>query len=127
MTEIIMSIQPQWVAKILDLSKRWELRKTVPKQPEPFRVFIYQTGNVGVVGEFTCDYTEDCLPEDLTEKWLAGTEVSLEQAIEYAGGSPVCKWRIRSLIEYPEPRPLERYGLERAPQSWCYVPEGVSV
>lgn len=99
----------------------------MPKKPEPYRIFICQTGNVGVVGEFVCDYIEECEPENLSEEWLRDTEVSLEQAKEYAGDSVLYKYRIRSVIEYSEPRPIGRYGVERTPQSWCYVPDELTV
>ena len=124
MTEILMSIQPQWVEKILDLRKRWELRTTEPKFAPPFKVFIYQTGNGGVIGEFTCDQIDYEFADDITKEWLKDTCVPLEEAKAYAGGKTLYKWRIRSLIVYQEPRPLSLYGFTRPPQSWCYVKEG---
>lgn len=124
MTEILMSIQPQWVEKILDLRKRWELRTTEPKFAPPFKVFIYQTGNGGVVGEFTCDQIDYEFPDDITKEWLKDTCVPLEDAKAYAGSKMLYKWRIRSLIVYKEPRQLSLYGFTRPPQSWCYVKEG---
>ena len=103
MKEILISIQPKWCEKIMKLEKRWEMRKRRPKEPGPYRVFIYQTEGGGVIGEFVCD----CF-----------------QALDYAGGMTVYLWRIRSLVDYPEPKPLSAYGLDRPPQSWCYVKGG---
>lgn len=121
MTEILISIQPKWVAKILDLSKRWEMRKTIPKAKGPFRVFIYQTEGGGVVGEFVCDSFTEVDPGEITKRILTDTQLTKQEALEYADGKTVYLWRIRSLVDYPDPKPLSLYGLDRAPQSWCYV------
>ena len=117
MTEILISIQPKWVAKILDLSKRWEMRKTIPKAKGPFRVFIYQTEGGGVVGEFVCDSFTEVDPGEITKRILTDTQLTKQEALEYADGKTVYLWRIRSLVDYPEPKPLSAYGLDRPPQS----------
>ncbi len=121
MPEVLISIRPEWVEKILNLEKRWELRKNRPAVHVPFRCFIYKTGNGGVVGEFTCDYVDWCVSDNLTKEWLKESCVPIADALEYAAGKTLFKWRIRSLIVYPEPRPLSQYGLETPPQSWCYL------
>ena len=121
MVEILISIQPKWVAKILDLSKRWEMRKTIPKAKGPFRVFIYQTEGGGVVGEFVCDSFTEVDPGEITKRILTDTQLTKQEALEYADGKTVYLWRIRSLVDYPEPKPLSAYGLDRPPQSWCYL------
>lgn len=43
MREILISIQPQWVAKILNGDKTVEIRKTAPKCDLPAKVYIYCT------------------------------------------------------------------------------------
>ena len=122
MVEIMISIKPKWVDKIFRLIKSFELRKDMPKCKPPFRCFIYQTENGGVVGEFTCDQVEQSCIFDITEDWLKDTCVSYDEAARYLKDGPfLYKWRIRSIIEYQEPRPLSQYGLDRPPQSWCYV------
>ena len=121
MTEILISIQPKWCEKIMKLEKRWEMRKRRPKEPGPYRVYIYQTENGGVIGEFVCDCFQEVGPGEITREVLRDTMLSLKEALDYAGGMTVYLWRIRSLIEYSKPRPLSAYGLERPPQSWCYV------
>jgi len=124
MTEIMISIQPKWCEKILNLSKRWEMRKTKPRKTEgPFRVFIYQTGG-GVIGEFVCDAIVAVGPSEITKSVLSDTQMTMQEAIQYAGGMTVYLWRIRSMVDYPEPKPLSAYGLDRPPQSWCYVKGG---
>ena len=121
MVEILISIQPKWCEKILKLEKRWEMRKTIPKAKGPFRVFIYQTEGGGVVGEFVCDSFTEVDPGEITKRILTDTQLTKQEALEYADGKTVYLWRIRSLVDYPEPKPLSAYGLDRPPQSWCYL------
>lgn len=124
MTEILISIQPKWCEKIMKLEKRWEMRKRRPKGPGPYRVFIYQTEGGGVIGEFVCDAFLEVGPSEITKAVLNDTKLTLKEALDYAGGMTVYLWRIRGLIDYPEPKPLSAFGLDRPPQSWCYVKGG---
>lgn len=124
MTEILISIQPKWCEKIMNLSKRWEMRKTRPKKPGPYRVFIYQTEGGGVIGEFVCDAFLEIGPWEINNRVLTDTQLTMKEAREYAGGGAVYLWRIRSLVDYKKPKPLSAYGLDRPPQSWCYVKGG---
>lgn len=43
MKEILISIQPKWIAKILNGEKTIEIRKTMPKCELPVKVYIYCT------------------------------------------------------------------------------------
>lgn len=45
MREIMISIQPQWVEKILNGEKTIEIRKTMPKCELPCKVYIYCTNS----------------------------------------------------------------------------------
>lgn len=105
MKQILISIKPKWVAKILNGEKTLEIRKTAPKEwadylngktdknPEPMTVYIYCTKGgdyigyvpkkyVGkVVAKFTLDvyaiYNEGSIDETDTmyTKYLAGRKV----------------------------------------------------
>ena len=121
MTEILISIQPKYCAKIMDLSKRWEMRKTRPKEPGPYRVFIYQTEGGGVIGEFVCDSFFPVEPDEFNKAILNDCQLTLKEALNYAEGKIVYLWRIRSLVDYPKPKSLSAFGMEKPPQSWCYV------
>jgi hypothetical protein len=98
--------------------------KTMPKTKGPFRCFIYQTEGGGVVGEFVCDSFTEVEPGEITKRVLTDTMLTKQEALDYAAGKTVYLWRIRSLVDYPEPKPLSAYGLDRPPQSWCYVKGG---
>ena len=121
MTEIMMSIKPQWIRRIEALDKRAELRVSRPRQPVPFKVYIYQSDNGGVIGEFICDTIEAAIGSGINREFLENTCVTCAEAQQYAGGKTLFKWYIRSLYLYQKPRPLSRYGLDRPPMSWCYI------
>lgn len=83
MNKILMSIKPQWSAKIFNGEKTVEVRRTRPKLEPPFEVLVYETkgqfiksvkgacttygyGRGKVIGSFVCDKTYDFFP------WGAG-------------------------------------------------------
>ena len=51
MKAIMLSIQPQWVEKILNGEKTIEIRKTMPKCKLPVKVYIYETAKKVLVGQ----------------------------------------------------------------------------
>lgn len=60
MRSILISIKPEWIAKILNGEKTIEIRKTAPKCGLPIDVYIYCTKTIKPVsryewGEFTFD------------------------------------------------------------------------
>ena len=126
MTEIVMSIKPEWVQKIFQLRKTWEVRKRRPNCDLPVKCYIWQTEGGGVVGEFICDQIEEEQVSCITKDWLKDTEISLEDAKKYAGDRRVLyKWRIRSIMEYATPKTLISVCKTMIPpQSWQYVYRG---
>jgi len=49
MTEILLSVKPKWVAKILNGEKTIEIRKSIPKCALPATVYIYCTKEDGLI------------------------------------------------------------------------------
>ena len=52
MPVVILSLHQKWWQKMAAGEKVLELRKTTPQCKAPFRVLVYVTGGVGIVGEF---------------------------------------------------------------------------
>ena len=136
---IVISIRPDWCDYIRDGRKTLELRKSQPKQEPPFTCYIYQSGEYvpaynqsryagcyqpgAVIGEFTCDYILrhcEMANADLAEQ---RSMMKRENILKYAKRGEVYGWHIKDLVIFPTPKPLREFGLRRAPQSWCYVPE----
>lgn len=44
-----------------------------------------------------------------------------EEMIGYLDDKVGCAWRIDDLVIFDKPRPLNDFGIEKAPQSWCYI------
>lgn len=116
MKAVMISIQPQWVKKILNEEKTVEVRKSAPKLKPPFKCFIYCTksgevlsyqnycgydmddfsedfiANGKVVAEFICDEIkyhgmEDLIVKEDAERALAGSCLTRKQVIDYLGGA----------------------------------------
>ena len=53
---LILSIKPQYAQMILDGSKRYEYRKSIPQRHDIQKVYIYATKPIqAIIGEFTLD------------------------------------------------------------------------
>lgn len=122
MQEILLSIHSKYWDLIKSGKKTIEIRKTKPqKMFYPFRVHVYVTGGIGVVGKFDCDsITTTIRPSYLVQ----GSCLTEEELTKYASGNPLCGWHIKegSVVEYECPIPLETAtGLKRPPQSWQYL------
>lgn len=136
--DVLISIKPEWVQKIISGEKTIELRKSFPKQVTPFRCFIYVTKGFKpnrpysaklresrgkIIGEFVCDLIYLVTPIPAVAEAFSGVScVSAESIMNYGGNKMVYGWRISDLKIYDEPRPLSDFYLDRAPQSWCYIP-----
>lgn len=120
MPVVILSLHQKWWKKMAAGEKVLELRKTKPQCKAPFRVLVYVTGGVGIVGEFIC-------PEVLEIKNFEEAErkskVPAHDIHNYAAGSrnKVYGWEVSTVREYEKPLTLETLGIKRAPQSWQYV------
>lgn len=87
--------------------------------------------NGKVIGEFVCDviFTMSITYSDPTSrialKEFSYTCLTDRQIIDYLGnGNQGYGWHISNLVIYDKPKELSEFGLERPPQSWCYVPAG---
>ena len=147
---VMLSIRPEWCARIAFNEKTVEVRKTRPKIEPPFPCFIYETqaktdepwvdedghfiykGNGAVIGEFVCDhvipiYNDTLLradiPEELRLENLSPCLTDREIKEYFGDRSKGYGWHISDLVIYDTPRPLSDFGLKRPPQSWCYVQE----
>lgn len=144
---VMLSIKPEWCAKIAIGEKTVEVRKTRPKIEPPFKCYIYETkaeseipwvdedghfifkGRGAIIGEFICDriIPFTVLSDGRYIPWgdidLKDSCVSEEEFIQYFGVKDGYAWHISDLVIYDAPRPLSDFGLKCPPQSWCYVQE----
>ena len=132
---VMYAIKPKYCELIKKKMKTAEVRKRIPILSLPYKCYIYQTGNGGVIGEFICDYIKGWhrqRREGKLSKWREViskgemTECCLDSD-EYETYAPTDEnlyaSHISELIIYAEPKPLTAFGLYKPPQSWCYVEE----
>lgn len=125
MATILLSIKPEYVAKIFDQTKKYEYRKRVPKRPVE-KVVVYSSGQEQqVVGEFEVLETIKMKPTSLwnTTKNVAGITKAKFQ--EYFHDCETAyAFRIGNTVLYETPKKLNEYGVYNAPQSFSYLEEG---
>lgn len=64
MKSILLSVRPEWVAKILNGKKTLEIRKTAPKCDLPIEVYIYCTKTIKPLSDYGWgEFTFDDLPK----------------------------------------------------------------
>lgn len=120
MPVVILSLHQKWWQKMVAGEKVLELRKSKPQCKAPFRVLVYITGCVGIVGEFTCPEVLEVKNFEESEK---KSRMPARDIHNYAAGGR-CKvygWEITDVKEYPRTVKLEELGVKRAPQSWQYM------
>ena len=134
MKSVLISIQPKWCELIASGRKTIEVRKTKPKLPTPFKVYIYQSkkrdfegstySDGKVIGEFVCDKIISTVYWRLrgeTGRCARRTEIetafpelaclTLDEIREYAGSNQriVYGWHISNLFIYEKPKPLSDF------------------
>lgn len=143
MKAVMISIRPEWVAKILSGEKTVEVRKTAPKLETPFRCYIYETqgktdtpwideeghtifrGRGMVIGEFVCDCIgtywflagdpsiEEC--EDVKRACLSAKEI-----LEYANTKELHFWNVSNLKVYDKPISIGNFKVTVTNTNWSF-------
>lgn len=122
MCAILLSINPEYVGRIMRGEKKYEFRKNLCKRRVD-KIIIYSTSPVmKVVGEAE---VEDILVDEPKKIWSITKEASgIEQAFfdeYYEGRKQAIAYKLNHIVEYEKPKMLEDYGINLAPQSFCYL------
>lgn len=125
---VLISIRPEWAAKIATGEKTVEIRKTRPNLETPFKCYIYETqgksdtpwidedghmifrGRGKVVGEFVCDtyVTDKTFGHDALFNAVA---CMIEpDVVAYSAGTPLYGWHISNLKIYDTPKELSKFS-----------------
>lgn len=122
MCAILLSINPEYVERIISGEKKYEFRKSVCKRKVD-KIIIYSTSPVmKVVGE--ADIKEILV--DNPEKIWAITQKQSGVKKEffdkyYEGKEEAIAYELEHVVAYEKPKKLLDYGIKTAPQSFCYV------
>lgn len=95
MEAIMISIQPQWVEKILDGEKTIEIRKTMPKCELPCKVYIYCTKSKPTLQYF---YNwQNYKPISKRSTWAGGRTINVG---EYGNGKVVAEFTLNEFEDF---------------------------
>jgi predicted transcriptional regulator len=122
--DVLLSIKPKYVKSIIEGDKRYEFRKTIFKNREINRIFIYSSSPVKkIVGTFEIGRILEDHPNDLwdTVKEFAGID-NRDFFAYFEGKSQAFAIEIQNLQRFSDPiDPYETMPGFVPPQSYCYV------
>lgn len=123
MCSILLPINPEYVERILDGTKRYEYRKTRCRRTDIDRMLIYSTSPVkAVVAEVE---VKDIIIDDPSTLWsrtktFAGVEKAFFDRY-YHGKKTAVAYKLGVVKEYKEPMSLQDIGIGFFPQSLVYL------
>lgn len=122
MTAILLSIKPEFVARIFDGVKKFEFRKVVANKNID-AIVIYATAPVmRVVG---CVQVRGILgdrPDELWQQTKNAAGITREFFDSYfAGRDMAYAYVLGDVVRYDVPKTLSEFGLRAAPQGFVYL------
>lgn len=122
MRALLLSIKPEYVAKILQGSKKFEYRKRLAKEDVSV-IYIYSTApSMKVVASVQVLSRLSASPTALWEKTKKEAGISRAKYREYFRG---CKtayaYELGTVSIFEEAKQLLEYGITSAPQSFAYI------
>ena len=122
MCNILISIKPKFVEKILNGSKKYEYRKIKCKHNVD-KIIIYSTSPImKVVGEAKVEKILEDTPDNLWEKTKNYSGIDFEFYSKYfKNRSNAIAYKLTDVKKYDEPKELACYGVKSAPQSFVYL------
>ncbi len=119
---LLISIKPQYVSKIISKEKKYELRKNIPKKHFK-KVFIYSTvPDKKIVGYFKCDKIIEDVPINLWNKFSKEAGISKHDFFEYFSGKEIgFAMEISKLTIFDNPINVGDIDGFIPPQSFKYV------
>ncbi|WP_407381587.1 hypothetical protein [Methanobrevibacter sp.] len=119
---LLISIKPEFVEKIMSYEKKYEFRRSIFRKKVE-KIYIYSTApEKKIVGyfEFT-GYVEDT-PNNLWNNYSDAAGISKESFFDYFKGKDTgFAIRIDNLNIFTHPIDVGTLDNFRAPQSFCYV------
>ena len=123
MKAIMISINPQYVEKILSGEKTYEYRKSMFHDRSVENLLIYETKPVcKVVAVCHIDDVLVMPKHDLWELTKLQSGITEDFFNKYYEDKEVAKAiKISNVVRYDSPKELSDYGLKNAPQGFVYV------
>lgn len=122
--KVLLSIKPEFVAKIESGEKVYEYRKTIFRRPDIKTVVVYATSPVcRIVGEFDIESIESGTPQEIWQRTHSQGGVTKRFYNNYFKKSNVAyAIKIAAYRKYPSQMKIEEaYPNMTAPQSFKYI------
>lgn len=124
MCQILMSINPEHVEKILNGTKKYEFRKHASKII-PDKIIIYCTTPIQrVVGEAE---VKGILKDKPSKIWsITSSKSGIDKKffdLYYEGKTTAVAYKLGNIKKYTKQKALKDYGIKTAPQSYIYISE----
>ncbi len=125
MTQVLLSIKPEYAEKILNGTKKYEFRRSVFKNPDIRTIVIYASSPIQkVVGEFEIDSILNLELETLWNKTKKFSGITKELFMEYFESKEKgYAIKIKSTKKYEDWVSLEKKFNAKPPQSFLYLYE----
>lgn len=119
---ILLSIHPEYVEKIISGIKKYEYRKRLPKE-KVSKIYIYSTKPIcKVVAEVEIDDVLVLPPNELWNMTKLDSGLSRKEFFGYFNGSSTSSaFKLGNLKIYDRPKELSAFKLKQAPQSFVYI------
>lgn len=120
---VLLSIKPEFVAKIFSNEKQYEFRKVIFKNKQVKDVVIYASSPVSkVVGEFKIDKIIGDTPDKVWKLTKDKAGITKSYFDNYFKGKQVAyAIKIKQATQYDKPIDLQDLGVKCAPQSFMYL------
>lgn len=124
MSTILLSINPIYVTKIFNGSKRYEYRRTLPKKPVD-RILIYETSPIKkIVGEVEVLSILSLSLSDLWEQTKGHSGISKDFFDQYfQGRDRGYAYELGKVTIYIHPKSLSDFHIQYPSQSFLYLPD----
>lgn len=123
MKEIILSIKPQYVERIINGTKKFEYRTRIPKS-NINKIIIYSSYPVKkIIAEVdVLKVLKLITPEELWESTKDFGGIDKSSYDKYFEGRDIAyAYKLGEIKEFIEPKSLNDYGINYAPQSFIYI------
>jgi predicted transcriptional regulator len=122
MSEILISINPDFVQKIISGEKRFEFRTRVAKKKAQ-KIIIYCTSPIKkVLAEAEIKDILALSPEELWARTSPYAGISKERFFKYFSGHKIAyAYELGKVTSYATGKSLSEFGCKSAPQSFVYV------
>lgn len=121
--DILLSVKSKYLKRIYDGTKSIEIRKQVPRKLNPSDiVWFYESGKGAVTGLGRFYGYKVVTPNEALEFYREQMGVTDTEFWNYVGDTTEIVLLGFTFVSYfDKGLPLSDFGLERAPQSYCYI------